>query len=199
MIKRRTSKGVYCIEGDWWGKPHRQSSVQPMLELLSKWDTCPVRYICRDVATRDEFDHYLIQCTQKKFASFPIIYFAFHGTKGKLHIGDGRKATSTVDVQDIAETLEGRCAGKVLYFGSCDTLNIHGNELNGILKRTGAKAVCGYKAEVDWLESSAFDTLLLGEFQYNALTRSGLHAVSRRIRNKAKTLVDRLKFRMVVK
>jgi hypothetical protein len=198
-MRRNKSKGIYCIEGDWWGKPHRQSSVQPMLELLSKWDFCPVPYVCRDVATRDEFDYYLKQCTQKKFARFPIIYFAFHGAKGEVHIGDARKSDSKVDIQEIAETLEGRCAGKVLYFGCCDTLRIHGNELKGILKRTGAKAVCGYTCEVDWLESTAFDTMLLGQFQCNAITSSGLRAVQSRIRKIAKTLVDRLEFRMVVK
>lgn len=198
-MKRMKSKGIYCIEGDWWGKPHRQTSVRPMLELLNKWDTCPVPYVYRDVATRAEFDHYLLQCTQRKFARFPIIYFAFHGAKGVVLVGDARKADGQVDVRDIAETLEGRCAGKVLYFGCCETLNIHGNELKSILKRTGAKAVCGYMCEVDWLESTAFETLLLGQLQYNAMTASGLRAVHNRIRKIAKTQVDRLKFRMVIK
>lgn len=197
MPKRR-AKGVYCIEGDWWAKPHRQSSVRPMLELLSKWDGCPVPFVHRDVATRAEFDHYIAQATQRQFQQFSIIYFGLHGSRGTLFVGDRRAAKNEVDVQDIAEALSGRCAGKVLYFASCETLDVHGNELNGILRRTGAKAVCGYRASVDWLESTAFDTLFLGELQHNAMTKSGLSAVTRRLQKKAKTLIDRLKFHMVV-
>ncbi len=198
MKRKRKAKGVYCIEGDWWGNPHRQSSVQPMLELLSKWEAFPIPFVHRTVATRAEFDHYLLQCTQAKFARYRVIYFGFHGAKGSLYVGDQRRKGGTVDVQDIATLLKDRANGKVLYFASCETLNINGNELNGILQKTGAKAVCGYCADVDWLESTAFDTILLGQFQHGAFTRASLRAVNREVRKKARSLVDRLGFRMVV-
>lgn len=198
MSKKRGSKGIFCIEGDWWEKAHRQSSMEPILELLSKWDTHPVPYVRRDVATRAEFDHYLAQATQNKFKRFPIIYFALHGSRGTLLVADGRRKDAAVDIREIAQALEGRCAGKVLYFSSCETLDVHGNELRGILKRTKAKAVCGYCASVDWLDAAAFDTLLLGQFQCNAMTRTGLKAVRHRIRTKAASLAKHLRFSMVI-
>jgi len=57
-----TSKGIFCLEGDWWGKLHKPSSVEPILELLHQWDPFHVPYVRRDVATREEFEYYLGSC-----------------------------------------------------------------------------------------------------------------------------------------
>ena len=198
-MSRPKAKGIYCIEGDWWGKPGRQSSVEPMLELLSKWDHCPVPYIRRDVATRAEFDYYLKQCAQQRFSRYAILYFALHGTVGTVKVGDNRLSDSRIDVQVVADALEGKCKRRLLHFGSCSTLAIHGNELRSILKRTGALCVSGFKRNVDWLESSAFEILLFGEINDHTLTVQGLRSVERRMRKVAGTLARHLGFEMVVR
>ncbi|MFH1765707.1 MAG: hypothetical protein ABIF09_16075 [Gemmatimonadota bacterium] len=84
------------------------------------------------------------------------------------------------------------------YFGSCGTLATHGNRLRRFFERTGALAVCGYKEDVDWMLSAAFEIVLLSGFQRNALTWPGMAAVERRVHSQAMRLARDLKFRMVI-
>lgn len=57
--------------------------------------------------------------------------------------------------------LRDACKGKAVYFGSCLTLKTDPKRLQVFAKQTGARAVVGYRKEVDWLQSAAFDVLLL--------------------------------------
>jgi hypothetical protein len=47
------------------------------------------------------------------------------------------------------------------YFGSCLTLKGDVGRLQEFVRATGARAVVGYRKDVDWLESAAFEVLLL--------------------------------------
>jgi hypothetical protein len=47
---------------------------------------------------------------------------------------------------------------------------------NRFLKVTGALAVLGYRSSIDWVESAAFELLVLAQLQYGALTVGGLNA-----------------------
>ena len=76
--KKNLSKGIFCLEGDWWGNLKRPSSVEPILELLSKLSPYP-RYIHRGVGTREEFDYFLKRWSQRTLADYPILYLAFDG------------------------------------------------------------------------------------------------------------------------
>jgi hypothetical protein len=51
-------------------------------------------------------------------------------------------------------------AGKFLYLGSCGVLDVERDELIEFMKATKLRGVAGYRADVDWFESSAFDLLL---------------------------------------
>ena len=57
--------------------------------------------------------------------------------------------------------LNGRATNRILYFASCLTLNTSDDELSDFCKRSGAKAVVGFTRWVGWLDSAAFDFLLL--------------------------------------
>ena len=57
--------------------------------------------------------------------------------------------------------LDGRCAGRTLYFSACLTLDISDDMLTAFVGRTGAKAIVGYEKPIEWLESAAFECLLL--------------------------------------
>jgi hypothetical protein len=48
-----------------------------------------------------------------------------------------------------------------VYFGSCLTLKRDAQALQRFARLTGARAVVGYRREVDWLSSAAFEVLLL--------------------------------------
>lgn len=197
--KRPRAKGVFCLEGDWWGKVHQVSTVEPILSLINKWDPYYVPYVHRDVATRDELEYYLQAWAQRKLARYPILYLAFHGDPNVIHIGDQRLSENTVTLDEMAALLQGRCRGRIIYFASCATLKLHGNAIRSFLKQTNALAVCGYRATVDWLDATAFELIVFSAMQQNAATAAGARAMRRRIRERAPYLVRRLGFHMVVR
>ena len=191
------SKGIFCLEGDWYLDLRSRTSVRPVLELLEKSNHPAVPYIRRDVGTLPEFEYYLRKWTQRKYARYPILYLGFHGDPGALYVGE--KRNKPVDFAWLEERLQGKCKGRVIHFGSCGTMAKHGNRVRHFLERTDALAVCGYKVDVDWMLSAAFEIILLSGLQENAFTRAGLAAVQRRIKKQAPTLARDLQFRMVVR
>lgn len=195
---RVVPKGIFCLEGDWWGKLHKGSSVEPILELLRQWDPYYVPYVRRDVATRSEFEYYLSRWAQRSMAAYPILYLAFHGKSSEVTIGDQRLAENRVTVSDLGDMLEGKCHGRMIYFGSCQTLDLHGNAIHAFLRKTGAIAVCGYRRDVEWLDSTAFELVVMGAMQLFSMTRKGAAAMQRRIDERAPVLARRLRFHMVV-
>jgi len=192
-------RGVFCLEGDWWGDLKRPTTVEPMLSLLRSVDTFRVPYIHRNVATRSEFEHLIGRWAQSRHADYPVLYLAFHGEKGALQVGDQRLKDNRVEFDWFEERLASRCRGRIIYFGSCLTLNIHGNRLNSFVERTGALAVCGYRDEVYWMRSTAFDLLFLAELQHvGRWTPAGITNVDRHLRQLCHGLYDELQFRIAV-
>lgn len=196
MKTRYKPKGIFCLEGDWWGVKDK-TTVEPVLELLQKNKDYHVPYIHRDVGTIEEFEHYITKWSQKGLAKYPILYLAFHGDSGVIYAGSGRQKKKEVPLVRLAELLEGRCKGQVIVFGSCDTLKVHGKRLNTFARRTGAVAVFGYRESVDWVTSSAFELLLLGQLQQAQFTKRGMIALKGDLRKVAGSLVRKLKFHMV--
>lgn len=190
------ARGVFCLEGDWAPDLRYNATVGPVLDLLDRSGYPKVPYIRRDVATFEELEYYLKKWIQRRYTTYPILYLGFHGGPGILHVGDRRKGPVTLDW--LEERLAGRCKGRVIHFGSCGTLAVHGNRVRSFLRRTKALAVCGYGKEVDWMLSAAFELILLYEFQFAELDRAGMLALNRRVRREGANLVQDLKFRMVV-
>lgn len=189
-------KGVFCLEGDWEKDLRGRTTVSPVLELLERSHYPAIRSIRRDVATPGELEHYLKKWRLKKYDAYPILYLGFHGDPGTLFMRAGKK--EPVELEWVGERLEGRCRGRIIHFGSCGTLAVHGKRLNRFLEQTGALAVCGYRADVDWIQSAAFELILLSTLQFNTFTKAGLSAAERRVRQDAGTLARVLQFRMVL-
>lgn len=197
--RRSATKGVFCLEGDWWGKLYRTSTVEPILELLGHWDPYYVPHVRRDVATRAEFDLYLGKWLERRMDRYPILYLAFHGEESTLLIGDSRHPENRVTLDELGAALQGRCARRIIYFGSCGTLALHGNSINAFLRKTGALAVCGYRHDVEWLGSTAFELLALGALQEFSLTRRGAEAARKRIFRQVPQLASKLQFHMAIR
>lgn len=189
-------KGVFCLEGDWEPDLRIRTSVLPVLDLLEKANEPSIPFIRRAIGTVSGFEHYLQKWTQKKYASFPILYLGFHGDPGVLYVGD--KKTEPVSLDWLEERLAGKCRKRIIHFGACGTLAIHGNRLRRFFQRTQALAISGYRMDVDWVLSAAFEIVLLSEMQENALTRSGMAAIYRRVMRRARSLARDLEFRMVI-
>ena len=97
--------------------------------------------------------------------------------------------------------LEGRCKGRVIHLGSCESMKGAKRDFDRFLRQTNAVAVCGYADEVDWVTSAAFEIVLFAQLQENAFQRNGLAAAKRRLTPFAKpfgTKGQSFSFRMFV-
>ena len=192
-------KGIFCIEGDWWGI-RDTTTVEPMLQLLQRIHNNKLKYIRRDAATSEELDFYLNKWAQEAQKDYAILYLGFHGDPGSIKFGDKRKTGSNVTLDWIEERLEGKdMTERLIHFGSCSTLDVNGNRLNSFIRRTGVDAVTGYRIDVEWTESAAFETILLDMMQYYTFTLKGLHAMEKRIYREAGGLARKLQFRIITR
>ncbi len=192
-------KGVFCLETDQWYRQKDRSSIEPALELVERCSG--TRYEHRDVATEAEFEFFLDRYFRRGYKNFPILYLGFHGWCAEdgndafLQIGDRTK----VPLERIEQWIDGRCQGRLVYFGACGVMKTNGNRLNRFVRNTRAVAIAGYREEVDWLESAALDTLALGRLQDAAFTKSSIGKYSRELAETASGLCKRLGFRVVLK
>jgi len=189
MRTKDQTKGVFCLEGLWENDLRRPSSVRPILDLLENCRYIPNVY--RDFATREEFDFYLRKWCQRTYDPYPILYLATHGTESGLCLG-----RDEISLDDVAEIIEGQCANRVVIFGSCSVMNVDKRHLKRFLRQTGALAVCGYRLDVDWLKSTAFELLLLSEMQDNEFSGRGIDAIETRAEEIGRMFRE-LEFRMV--
>jgi hypothetical protein len=147
--------GVFCLEGQWQDDLSDQTSVRPTLELLERLGE--IQFIHKSVATAADLDYFLGRWVLRAYSGYRLAYFAMHGSASKLELS-GRHA---VTLHHLAQQLEGKCAGRQMYFGSCSVLQASDEALRDFLRTTKAELVCGYTLPVEWVESSAFDTVLL--------------------------------------
>jgi hypothetical protein len=189
-------KGVFCLEiSDWFGTMKKKNTVEPVLELLHH-SPLEVPYIHRDVATKEELNFYLRKWTLAEYKNYPILFLAFHGAPGEIFLAQNNKV---IKIDELLKILEERCHKKIIHFGACSVFNLQGRILKRILTRFDALAISGYSSEVDWVTSSVFEMLFLAELQKNAMTKSGILAVKKRINEIAPKLSKTLGFKMVIK
>jgi len=173
-------KGIFCLENEWFGL-RSSISVRPALELLRASDY-HVAYIHRDVATRAELEHYIRKWFQERNSGFEVLWLSMHSRRGLLLPGDMRRPDERIHIDRLEEILAGKCRGRFIHFGGCRTLSIPKARITRFLKSTGAVAVSGFGEEVDWTESTLFETALMLELQKHPMTAAGIRAVRSAIR-----------------
>ena len=200
MARRRDQlKGIFCLETDQWYGQKNRASVEPTLHLLERYQRTPFQH--RDVATAGEFKFFLDKYFQPGYKNYPILYLGFHGWGSEddndayVEIGDGSRVT----LEQLEQWINGRCNGRIVHFGSCGVMGSHGNRLNRFVRKTQALAVCGYREEVDWVQSAAFEMLLLGSLQDAAFIKTSIKRFDRELKEVAPGLYGGLGFRLVVK
>jgi len=184
-------KYVFCIEGDWEGNLNRTASVRPVLELLDI--NAGVKFIYRDCSTIGEMEFLIGKWRQRGYSRYKILYLAFHGSQGEILINSRDRVT----LEQLGERLDGRCHRRLIYFGACSVLAIDERVIKRFLRTSGAKAVCGYTTDVDWMKSTALDLIAMSELQKFSMTLQGLEAAEKSIRRSTKALSGKLGFRMV--
>jgi len=172
LRKRGQTKGIFCIEGLWDPDLRVSSSVEPLLDLLNL--NALISYIHMDAATHAEFEFYVKKWMQKRYDGYPILYIASHGSQSGIQVGK-----DAYSVGALGDLLAGKCANRIIVFSSCSTLRIAKRELRRFLEKTEALAVCGYRVDVDWLRSTAFELLLFSQIQKNEFSGRGAAAIDR--------------------
>jgi hypothetical protein len=159
-MKRANSyeKHIYCLEGNWNKNPRSNQSVKPILELLHT--TSKTKYIYRKCNTKEDFIQGLIKFTQKRYANYTILYIAFHGRTNRICCGN-----EYTTLNEIANALEGKLGGKIVHFGSCSTLRTSEFNINDFIIRTGCSFISGYKRNVEYISSTAFELMYLDSLQ----------------------------------
>ncbi|MBN2538134.1 hypothetical protein JXB37_07665 [candidate division WOR-3 bacterium] len=192
MAKKKVfPKRVFCIEGNWEDSLRGSASVRPVLELLDL--NAGVKFIYRDCSTLEELEFLMDKWRQRGYRDYRILYLAFHGTCGEIVISPRARMT----LEDLGARLGGRCRNRLVYFGACSVLDLDRRFINRFLVSSGAKAVCGYKTDVDWIKSTALDLVAINELQKYSMTRAGLAAAEKAIRKSTRALSGELGFRMV--
>lgn len=188
---------IYCLEGDWDQGASSKLSVRPLLELLHAMGYSNGT-IHHNAATIGEFDHYLSQWLTMPADESPLAYLASHGTADGLWLSEGNE----IPLDDLAERLGQRGAGRVLYFGACQVLDLETDRLRELCRRTTLAAVVGYTRSVDWAESAAADILaishlmgILGEGR--AVNGNSLRPLYDRFARSYPAVIDDLGFRIV--
>jgi len=180
---------IFCIEGLWDNDLRNKTSVQPILDLLERIEHIP--YIHKDCATREEFEFYLKKWVQQKYKHYTILYLAFHGDHNKIYLG-----ADEYSLDEMAKMLADKCYNAIIIIASCSTLAIDKRHLKRFLLQTGAVAICGYKVDVDWMKSTAFELLLLSILQENEFSGRGIASIEKKTVQMAK-MFDKLEFRIV--
>jgi hypothetical protein len=104
-----------------------------------------------------------------------------------------------VTLDELEETLRGKCHGRVIHFGCCQTLGVSQRRLRRFIEETGALAVSGYEKDIDWVRSAALDFSLFASIQQNTMTVTGMRAVRRRMLLRHGREIRSLAFRLLLR
>jgi hypothetical protein len=185
-------KGVFCIESFWYGDHRDTTSVYPILDLVHRYNKMP--FLHHRCGTKAEFVFSIERWKTKSFhKNYPILYLALHGEKGIIKIGKEK-----ITIHELAELLGAKCEGVVVYFGSCETLDLPKKQLSLFMQKTKTLAMLGYKQEVDWLKSASFEIRLLDYFLNDKFDSKGISKIQKQILTECKSLVKDLQFKMFI-
>ncbi|MBN1948891.1 MAG: hypothetical protein JW784_04035, partial [Candidatus Cloacimonetes bacterium] len=150
-------------------------------------------YFHADCATVEELIFYLQKWSLKKYRRFPILYLAFHGSENGIWLG--KKFFS---LKELSSILANKCLNRIIVLAACGTLNINKKHLNLFLAETQALAICGYRLTVPWIESTAFELIMLAAMQDNNFDGRGVNAIQKKLIRNAR-MFNSLEFRMITR
>ena len=153
--------GVFTFEGDWEKNLGDKKSVRPLLDIIHRVEGA--KFIHKQIGIEEELDYYLAKWLQKRYSHYRIGHFAFHGERGLIYPGEGEVG---VRLKQLEGYINEGAKGRVIFFDSCSTIDISAKKIQAFLDSTKARAVVGFTKEVDWLESAAFELLVLDALAY---------------------------------
>ena len=138
-MKRNSSHrpGVFCLEGYW---PIPFSAKSTLYKLQQKYG---VDFLYKGPVTLNQFWNGIELWLSEKSKQFPILLLAFHDEPGRIYVGD-----EAVTLEQIADFIKGRGAGKWLHVSSCLTLKINSKRLSKFIADTNLDGVSGYERSI---------------------------------------------------
>lgn len=186
--------GVFWLEIERWGPGNSDTTT------ISHWfNLNGIPCIGRKVEDISQFHAGIEEWMSTHALTHPILYLAFHGEAGQLIVGDYEDYENWLGLRHIEDLFVSRGQGGLLYFASCGTMGVKKRRLQEFLENTGFCGVCGYRSQVEWIESAMFDMMFLSKLAGLSL-RDGaaLRQIKDSIKADLRGLYKRLQFRMVV-
>lgn len=156
---------IYCIEGNWNINPRNKQSTRPILDIL--YHSCNIKYVYYKCNTREEFFEALRRYKFSRYKNYSILYIAFHGKPNGICIG-----REFVTLAEISEVLSRNLTDFVVHFGSCSTLRTKRLNIDDFLTKTGASMISGYRKQVDFVESTAWEMIWFQSLQDNRIPKA---------------------------
>lgn len=151
-------KHIVCLESLWDGDLENRLSMLPILELTAR--TTNAKFVCLTCNTKPELKHNLSLFGKMK--GYGILMLAFHGDNGKIEL----PGHILVSLESLSDMMKRQFTGWIVHFATCETVNVEDARLARFVEETGVTVVTGYTREVDWIEGSIMDLLLLRWLQY---------------------------------
>lgn len=153
--------GVFCIEGEWREDLRHRVSVKPVLDLMEHFDVAQT--IHRDAATVHELTYYLRAWLTGDYAEYRVLYLATHGDAETIWLSDADHdlGGGSLGLEQLSDILRGQCTGRVICLGGCQVLKQRDSVLQRFLAETKARALVGYRRDVDFTDAAAFEVFVL--------------------------------------
>lgn len=177
---------IFAIEGEWENKLDENLTIKSSLTLLN--EVCGIEYIFRKTNTIKSLFAYLKTSQKASYKKYGVIVIATHGSRYEIEVSNDE----FIDIEKLADKCEGFFKGKIVHFSSCAVMQ-NEDSISYFKEKTGAKAVCGYSKQIDFLESSVFDIVLLNKFYF--FKRIG--DVDNHLYKNYKYLYNKLGFKMI--
>jgi len=168
---RRAPRKLVCLETYWGDHKTRlfhTPSVLPFFEGLARQLDPALRIAHRFMDSPAQFAAYTrrtkgLLWRDPETYDTPVYYLSFHGSPGKIHT-----ALTRIGPAALCRAFAGWGKGydNLVYFGACGVFRGERGEkfARQFLRTSGCRAVVGYSADIDWMDSMLADLLLLRRF-----------------------------------
>lgn len=165
-----------------------------MLQCIKGIYPTKVKYIFRTANTVAEFKYCLKKLKQINKANddFCVLFLCGHGEPGKIHFGE-----DSLSLEQLAEASmqikENLFSGHLIQFDSCSVVKGTENRIKKFMKLTGASYVTGFRDDVDFIESLAFEMIFI-DFLSN---HKNIEEAIKDFSAVHSSLCEKLKFRII--
>ena len=189
------------LESKWVKR--RNYSVKPVFDLLchvtlGSSDRFHYETINSNISARDAIQRISVD------SMHTCIYFATHGSKGKIHLYNKSDIIEINEISDIIRDTKSHSERNIsgVYFGSCSTIN-DANAKLFLNSNNSLNWIAGYQKNVDWIDSTVLDTLFFQYLFNNKLNMtyelSMVKKAADLLKDRCKGLIKELRFSIYVK